>query len=60
MEEADSESSSTDAEYESLSLSYVTGGMTISAGMHEVENGAFDTGSHSDVEKWTLGASFAF
>ena len=60
MEEADYEGSSTDAEYESLSLSYVTGGMTISAGMHEVENGAFDTGSHSDVEKWTLGASFAF
>jgi len=60
MEEVDSESSSTDAEYESISLSYVTGGMTISAGMHEVENGAFDTGSHSDVEKWTLGASFAF
>ena len=60
IEEADSEHSTTDAEYESLSLSYVTGGMTISAGMHEVENGAFDTGSHSDVEKWTLGASFAF
>jgi len=60
IEEADSEHSTTDAEYESLSLSYVTGGMTISAGMHEVENGAFDTGSHSDAEKWTLGASFAF
>ena len=60
MEEADSESSSTDAEFETLSLSYVTGGMTISAGMHEAENAAFDTGSHSDIEKWTLGASFAF
>jgi outer membrane protein OmpU len=60
VEEADYEGSSTDAEYESLSVSYVTGGMTISAGMHEAENAAFDTGSHSDIEKWTLGASFAF
>jgi len=60
MEEADSESSTTDAEFETISLSYVTGGMTISAGMHEAENAAFDTGSHSDIEKWTLGASFAF
>ena len=60
MEEADAEGSTTDAEFETLSLSYVTGGMTISAGMHEAENAAFDTGSHSDIEKWTLGASFAF
>ena len=60
VEEADSENSTTDAEYESLSVSYVTGGMTISAGMHEAENAMFDTDSHSDIEKWTLGASFAF
>jgi len=60
MEEADSENSTTDAEYESLSLSYVTGGMTITAGMHEAENANFGTASNQDFEKWTLGASFAF
>ena len=60
MEEADAEGSTTDAEYESISLSYVTGGMTISAGMHEAENANFGTASNQDIEKWTLGASFAF
>ena len=60
MEEADYEASSTDAEYETISVSYVTGGMTISAGMHEAENANFGTDSNQDIEKWTLGASFAF
>ena len=60
MEDAEQEGASADAEYESLSLSYVTGGMTISAGMHEAENANFGTGSNEDIEKWTLGASFAF
>ena len=60
IEEVDSENSTTDAEYESLSVSYVTGGMTISAGMHEAENANFGTASNQDYEKWTLGASFAF
>jgi outer membrane protein OmpU len=60
MEEASQQGATTDSEYESLSLSYVTGGMTISAGMHEAENANFGTGSNEDFEKWTLGASFAF
>ncbi|MDA9793823.1 porin [Pelagibacteraceae bacterium] len=60
MEEADYEGSTTDAEYESISVSYVAGGMTISAGMHEAENANFGTASNQDIEKWTLGASFAF
>ena len=60
MEDAEQEGASADAEYESLSLSYVTGGMTISAGMHEAENANFGTASNQDIEKWTLGASFAF
>ena len=47
-------------EYEKLSLSYVTGGMTISAAMMEAENANFSTASNEDFEKWTLGASFAF
>jgi len=60
MEDAEQEGSTADAEYETLSLSYVTGGMTISAGMHEAENANFGTASNQDIEKWTLGASFAF
>jgi outer membrane protein OmpU len=60
MEDAEQEGAAADAEYESLSLSYVTGGMTISAGMHEAENANFGTASNQDIEKWTLGASFAF
>jgi len=60
MEDAEQEGATADAEYETLSLSYVTGGMTISAGMHEAENANFGTASNQDVEKWTLGASFAF
>ena len=60
MEDAEQEGATSDAEYESLSLSYVTGGMTISAGMHEAENANFGTASNQDIEKWTLGASFAF
>jgi outer membrane protein OmpU len=60
MEDAEQEGATADAEYETLSLSYVTGGMTISAGMHEAENANFGTASNQDFEKWTLGASFAF
>ena len=60
MEDAEQEGATADAEYEKLSLSYVTGGMTISAAMMEAENADFTTDSHADYEKWTLGASFAF
>ena len=60
MEDAEQEGAAADAEYEKLSLSYVTGGMTISAAMMEAENANFGTASNQDFEKWTLGASFAF
>ena len=60
MEDAEQEGATADAEYEKLSLSYVTGGMTISAAMMEAENANFGTASNEDFEKWTLGASFAF
>ena len=60
MEDAEQEGAAADAEYEKLSLSYVTGGMTISAAMMEAENANFGTASNQDIEKWTLGASFAF
>jgi outer membrane protein OmpU len=60
MEDAEQEGATSDASYEKLSLSYVTGGMTISAAMMEAENANFGTASNQDIEKWTLGASFAF
>ena len=59
-EELKREGTSQTADYSGLSASYTAGGMTISAGMYEADNAAFDTGSHSNLEKWTLGASFAF
>ena len=60
MEDAEQEGAAADAEYEKLSLSYVTGGMTISAAMMEAEHADFTTDSHKNNKKWTLGASFAF
>jgi outer membrane protein OmpU len=60
MEDAEQEGATSDASYEKLSLSYVTGGMTISAAMMEAENANFGTASNQYIEKWTLGASFAF
>ena len=60
QEEIKRDGTSTEAEYTGLSAAYTAGGMTITAGMYDAENAAFDTGSHSDLEKWTLGASFAF
>ena len=59
-EEIEREGTSTTAEYTGLSASYTAGGMTLSAGMYEAENANFGTGSEEDLEKWTLGASFAF
>ena len=59
-EEITQESAAADAENETMSISYTTGGMTITAGVHESQNADFTTDSHADYEKWTLGASFAF
>ena len=59
-EELKREGTDQTADYSGLSASYTAGGMTISAGMYDADNAAFDTGSHSNLEKWTLGASFAF
>jgi len=59
-EDAKQETVATEAEFSTISMSYTSGGMTISAGMHDAENADFTTDSHADYEKWTLGASFAF
>jgi len=60
MEDITLEGSTTDAEYEKLSLSYTTGGMTLSASTNSAENASFTANSNEDYEKWTLGATFAF
>ncbi len=49
-----------DAEYNKISTSYTTGGMTISASMAEGDNIAGGTAASQDQEYWSLGASFAF
>jgi len=47
-----------DQEVEGLTVSYTTGGMTISAKTLESKNEGYSSGAKS--EKWILGASFAF
>jgi outer membrane protein OmpU len=47
-------------DYTSLSASYTSGGMTISATMAEADNIDGSTTATEDRELWALGASFAF
>ena len=60
QETIDREGTTVDAEYEGLTASYTSGGMTLSAGMYESDSASFTTAANEDYEKWTLGASFAF
>ena len=60
QEEIKRQGTDTEAKYSGISAAYTAGGMTISAGMWDATDANFDDGSHSDLEKWTLGASFAF
>ena len=49
-----------EAEYEEVSVSYTTGGMTITASMGEADDRDGTTTATMDNERWALGASFAF
>ena len=60
QEEIKRQGTDTEAKYSGVSAAYTAGGMTISAGMWDAKSAGFDSDSHSDLEKWTLGASFAF
>jgi outer membrane protein OmpU len=60
MEDITQEGGTSDAEYESISAAYTSGGMTATVGMHSAENANFGTASNQDYEKWTLDLSFAF
>ena len=57
----DIEGDADDAEYEKLSASYTSGGMTVTATSAEMKNGAFSsTSSADDKDYWSLGLAFAF
>ena len=49
---------SVDEEFEAVSVSYTTGGMTITAGQYDASGLANTSGN--TAERWKLGASFAF
>ena len=51
---------SVDEEFSAISVSYTTGGMTLSAVQMEAEGLANTAGSAGETERWKLGASFAF
>jgi outer membrane protein OmpU len=59
-EEIDIGSLSVDAEYEKISASYTSGGMTVSATMADGKNIGHTTDADEDMEYWGLGLSFAF
>ena len=59
-EEHERANTSTDIEIDGISVSYTTGGVTISASSQSAENLNHNTGSQYDVDYWALGASFAF
>ena len=59
-EEIDLGSSSTDAEYSALVVTYTAGGMTLTGKMESAENVDGSTNTTADVDYWFLGAAFAF
>ena len=59
-EEIAKENSTTDAEFERLSVSYTSGGMTVSAASASSTDGLHGTTDLEDRDYWSLGLSFAF
>jgi len=49
-----------DEEFEQISVSYTTGGMTLTAASYEATGLGNNTGAAGSAERWKLGASFAF
>ena len=49
---------SVDEEFEAITVSYTTGGMTLTAGQYDAEG--LGNSSANKAERWKLGASFAF
>ncbi|MDA9065147.1 porin [Candidatus Pelagibacter sp.] len=59
-EEIAKENSTVDAEYEKLSVSYTSGGMTVSAASASSTDALHGTTDIEDRDYWSLGLSFAF
>ena len=55
-----STASSVDAEYEGISASYTSGGMTVSVSSQEATNIDNTVDTDNDYDYWSLGLSFAF
>ena len=49
-----------DEEFEAISVSYTTGGMTLTAANYEASGIANTAGEAGEANRWKLGASFAF
>ena len=56
----DTNGQSVDEEFESISVSYTTGGMTITASNNEAKGLGNTSGSNNEQTRWKLGAAFAF
>ena len=59
-EEHDESNTGIDEEFDQVSASYTSGGMTLSVAQTNAENVANSTATSADMERWKLGASFAF
>ena len=59
-ETLETEGSTTDEEVEALTVSYTTGGMTVTAASVEASGVDHTAGVSGDKERWKLSASFAF
>ena len=56
----DTNGQSVDEEFESISVSYTTGGMTITAASIDATGLGNTSGSNNEQTRWKLGAAFAF
>jgi outer membrane protein OmpU len=59
QEEHDEKNNTTDEEFNQISASYTSGGMTVSLSQTTAENDG-NSATVADKERWKLGASFAF
>jgi outer membrane protein OmpU len=59
-ETIDEEGDTLDAEFSKLSVSYTSGGMTVSATSAEAKDALHSSGATDDKDYWSLGLSFAF
>ena len=56
----DGSASSEKAEFESISASYTSGGMTLTVSSQEAKNHSYSTTATEDNERWAISAAFAF